>query len=254
MGKMKSAVLLLTAFTLFGTALPSSAAKLQEVRVGAAASLSTVLKEEAGLFEKANPEVKISFNFGASGALYRQLLEGGAMDGVIFADVETWEKAVKAGLVSGSPVTVAKNSLVLAVNSSLGDSVSSAEDLTKSEVKRITTGNPEYVPLGRYARDSLAGTGIWEGISGKTVLASSAEHAVQYLKSGEADAAFIYLSDAKKLDAGYRIIPVKSAKEVLYVAGAVSSSKNSGGLESFIKFLTSKEGAAVFSSHGFKVP
>jgi molybdate transport system substrate-binding protein len=252
---MKFAVVLLTALcTFIGMALPSAADELQEVRIGAAASLSTVLREEAKLFEAKNPEVKLTFNFGASGALYRQLLEGGAMDGVIFADMETWEKAAKAELVSGSPVTVAKNRIVLAVAGSIGGAVASPDDLVANEVRRITTGNPEYVPLGRYARVSLAGTGLWEKISSKLVLASSAEQAVQYLKSGEADAAFIYLSDARKLGAGYKIISIGGAKEVLYVAGTVRQSKSSAGFEKFIGFLSSKEGLSVLISHGFESP
>src|SRR5574337_455235 len=54
----------------------ASAASKQELLVSAAISLKEPLQEIGALFEQRHPEVKVIFNWGASGALQQQIAAG----------------------------------------------------------------------------------------------------------------------------------------------------------------------------------
>ena len=51
-----------------------------ELHISAAASLTDAMKEISAEFEKENPDIKIIFNFGSSGALQQAIENGGETD------------------------------------------------------------------------------------------------------------------------------------------------------------------------------
>ena len=72
------------------------------------------------------------------------------------------------------------------------------QSLTGDSVKKIAIGNPDSVPAGRYAKDSLNSVKLWEKLQPKYILANSVRQALDYVSRGEVDAGFVYRTDALK--------------------------------------------------------
>ena len=63
------------------------ASKKVEITVSAAASLQDSLNEIKGLYEKQHSNIKINYNFGASGTLAQQISQGAPVD-IFFSAAE----------------------------------------------------------------------------------------------------------------------------------------------------------------------
>ena len=61
--------------------------------------------------------------------------------------------------------TSSGNKLSLIVPKGGEAKVKSIQDLKKSDVTRVSLGNPETVPAGRYAKESLTGEGLWDAVT-----------------------------------------------------------------------------------------
>src|SRR5690554_1332249 len=125
-----------------------------ELLISAAASMSDVLKEIAEEYKKVNPDIKLIFTFGGSGALQTQIEEGAPVDIFISASQKQMT-ALKEGnfLVDESIKTLLKNEIVLItpINSQLN--ITSFNDLTSDQIGLIALGDPAGVPVGQYSNE-----------------------------------------------------------------------------------------------------
>lgn len=80
MKKMTIKLTLLFLLVLAGCANDSESEKTAELTVSAAASMTDSLLEVKEAFEKEHPAIKISYNFGGSGALRKQIEQGAPID------------------------------------------------------------------------------------------------------------------------------------------------------------------------------
>jgi molybdate transport system substrate-binding protein len=86
-----------------------------ELIVSAAASLAESFQDLKPLFEKANPDAVVTFNFAASGRLLPQMAQGAPVYVFASADQKTLDDAVSKDLIdTATRVTFAKNDLVIA--------------------------------------------------------------------------------------------------------------------------------------------
>lgn len=224
-----------------------------EMTVSAAASLTDAFGEIKGLFEKAHPGLTVNTNFAASNPLLRQLEEGAPADVFASADQPTMDRAVAAEVVD--PATrrnFALNDLVLIVPRGAKKPASLAD---LKGMKRIAIGDPASVPAGRYAREALTAAGLWEALLPECVLAASVRQALAYVARGEADAGFVYRTDALQMGDKVEIaLMVGGHEPVLYpIAVATTGSDPAGGRE-FIDFVLSPQGQRVLARHGFSNP
>ncbi len=132
------------------TAAPErQSAETVELTISAAASLTNALKEIQKSYEATNGHIKLSFNFGASGALQQQIENGAPVDLFLSATVKNMAELVDKGLIDESRHTnLLNNELVVVVPVDGKVSIEAAEDLTKAEVKTVAIGIPESVPAG----------------------------------------------------------------------------------------------------------
>src|SRR5215469_4146952 len=143
--KLKSLVFALMLFA-------STDLRAAEITVFAAASLTDSLKALAANYEKQSGD-KITFNFGASSTLARQIVAGAPADIFFSADEAQMNNLEKKDLID--PATRKSrlgNSLVVvvAVDSTL--TINSASDLTNAAVRQIALADPKAVPAGVYAK------------------------------------------------------------------------------------------------------
>src|SRR5262245_44125102 len=169
-----------------------------QLTVSVAASFRDVIQVIANDFTKDHPHVTISFNFGGSGALARQIEDGAPVDVFLSAGRPEIDRLVEKDLVAGAPVVVARNKLVVVVPAkSAWIGKPSRDLLTSPDLKRIALGDPASVPFGAYAKQALTAAGLWDGVSAKAVYAADVRQALTYADDGSVDAAIVYATDAR---------------------------------------------------------
>ncbi|EGW37541.1 molybdate ABC transporter substrate-binding protein [Desulfosporosinus sp. OT] len=228
--------------------------KPTEIMISAAASLKDSLTEIQKDYTQKKPEVKLTINFGASGTLQQQIEQGAPVDLFISAgksQVDALEK--KDLLVKDSRVDLLGNDLVL-VTGKDNSKVTSIEDLTKAGVEKVSIGTPASVPAGKYAQEALNNLKLWDALQPKLVMAKDVTSVLNYVETGNADAGFVYRSDAQNSTKVkvVSVVPDSSHKPIVYPAAIISATKNKQVTEDFLKYLQSSDVQQVFTKYGFK--
>lgn len=247
--------LLRRAVLAFGLALPLAAAA-QQLTVSAAASLTDAFKEIGQRFESSRPGTTVRFNFAASGVLIQQIAQGAPVDVFASADQETMNRAVEQKLVDADPRRdFAANSLVLIVPAQGAPAVSKVGDLSQLAVKRIAIGKLASVPVGRYTKQALESAGLWATLEPKFVYADSVRQALDYVARGEAEAGFVYRTDAALTGDKVKVVQtVEGHAPVTYPIAVVADSRQKALARDFIAFVGGSEGQAVLAKFGFTKP
>jgi molybdate transport system substrate-binding protein len=244
-----------TAGAILSLALPL-AASAQQLTVSAAASLTDAFKELAPKFEAAKPGSTLRFNFAASGALLQQIAQGAPVDVFASADQQTMDRAANQKLIDNTTRrNFAANSLVLIEPAQGGPAIASLQDLGKPDVKRIAIGKVETVPVGRYTKEALSAANLWDALQPRFVQADSVRQVLDYVSRGEADAGFVYRTDAAIMGDKVKIVLTASGHTpVTYPVAVVSDSQQKALATDFVAFLASDAAQQVLAKYGFGKP
>lgn len=200
---------------------------------------------------------EITCNSASSGILARQINSGAQADIFISADKKWIEYLIDNGKVDKNNVfELAQNSLVII----------SKKDKTHPEImfdtlfdirqtisKRIAIGNPEYVPVGAYAKMFLDNLKWYDLVIDKAILANDVSAALHYVEMGECDWGVVYKSEALKSDL-VRIdyeIPENLYPEVVFYLCRLNT--KSTDADAFYEFIKSDISKSVFVNNGFKI-
>lgn len=223
--------------------------------VAAASSLAGVVEDlVAGWVAAGEPAPRLTL--GSSSTLARQL-EGGAPFDVFLSADERWidELSATGRLDGDARVDLARGRLVVAHRSEgAGGSTVATAPLADSAAfppGRWATGDPDFVPLGQYAREALVADGAWPDLSARLIPAGSARAALRLLELGEVDWAILYRTDAvgsasvevlRDLDAGLH-------RPIRYCAAPTPSA--GAGVRRFLHRCAGGEAAASLAARGF---
>ena len=236
-------------------ALPAFAAdERPTILVFAAASLTEVLGELSQDWEKTwGATVKLSF--AASSVLARQVEAGGKADVFISAD-QAWmdylqarnliDKLTRRDLVGNRLVLIAPADSRIELKIAPGFALAAA--LGK---RRLATGDPDTVPVGRYARSALTTLGIWDEIQDRLVRADNVRSAMMFVARGEVPLGIVYNTDAL-IDSKVRIVdtfPENTHPPITY-PGAVTQGAGSEAL-AFLDYLARPEARDTWRKFGF---
>ncbi|WP_068775692.1 molybdate ABC transporter substrate-binding protein [Paenibacillus sp. FJAT-26967] len=229
-----------------------------ELIVSAAASLRDSMEEIGTLYENQHSPIKILFNFASTGSLQKQIEQGAPVDIFLAAGTSQMEALLdKKYIESSQSKVLLTNELVLITPRTGPAKLSLLEDLTNPAVTRIAIGDPKTVPAGSYAQRVMTGAGLWEPAMAKLVLAKDVRQVLSYVETGNADAGFVYKTDALYSDK-VNLIELKgpAAKDIKieYPAGIVANSSHREEAARFYSFLQGKEAEAVFVKNGFTLP
>ncbi len=222
------------------------------ITVSAAASLTEAFTKIGADFKRANPQATTTFNFGSSGTLETQIAQGAPADTFASADEDNMTKLVTASLVDGQPVVFAKNKLVIVTKPGNPKQVKTLADLANLDVVSLCG---ETVPCGKYAAQILQTAGVTipetkvsRGQDVKTTLAAVA--------TGDADAAIVYVTDAKSAGSGVEAVTIPDAQNVIatYPIATLTASANPATSQAFIAYVMSPKGQATLRSYGFLPP
>jgi molybdate transport system substrate-binding protein len=236
--------------------LTSAASGAQELVVSAAASLTNAFQAIGQAFEQSKPGAKVVFNFAASGPLLAQLQHGAPVDVFASADQETMDRAqAQQLLAAGSRRDFVSNSLVLITPSDSTLALGALADLKQPGVKRIALGQPSGVPAGRYAKGALEAAKLWTELEPKAVYAQNVRQALDYVARGEAEAGFVYGTDAAVLKNKVKVaLTVPTETPIRYPVALVAGSPNPTAARAFADYLLSPAGQAVLARYGFQKP
>jgi molybdate transport system substrate-binding protein len=231
----------------------TSSAKITEITISAASSLKDALNTIESLYVEENPEVKITYNFGSSGSLQQQIEQGAPVDIFLSAAKKQIDALQNKGLIlKETRQDLLTNKLVLIVSSE-NTQVKSFQDLNANSTKKIALGEPESVPAGKYALETLNSLKISTAVKPKLIYAKDVRQVLNYVVTGNADAGFVYYSDAKISDR-VKIIETASQKyhsPIVYPVAVLKDSKLPEQAKKFVKFLSTPQAEAIFKQYGF---
>jgi molybdate transport system substrate-binding protein len=227
-----------------------------QLLVSAAASLTDALKELAPLYQQSRPKVQVRYNFASSGALQQQIENGAPVDIFISAAAKQMEALQQKNLLlPNTQRRLLTNRLVLVVPANRSE-ITTLNSLTDGRVKRIAIGDPRSVPAGEYAEAALTKAGLWNQLQPKYVLASNVRQVLQFVEAGNADAGFVYLTDAKTTSKVKiaQTIPATLHEPIVYAIAVLKNSRNPTAAKDFVQFLFSNPAKQQFQKYGFTLP
>ncbi|WP_080835687.1 molybdate ABC transporter substrate-binding protein [Cohnella massiliensis] len=248
---------LVPAILLFAAGCGAQPAQPVELTVSAAASVTDAMQEIQRLYEAEHGNIRLNLNFGASGALQQQIEQGAQADIFLSASPKNMNALVDQQLIDEREQrTLLINELVVVVPADGSAEIGTIGDLTKDIVKTVAVGIPESVPAGGYAKEALEHAGLWDALSSKTVQGKDVRQVLQYVETGNADAGFVYRTDAltsEQAEVAFPVDPYAYAP-VEYPVGIVKATEHHAEAEDFLDFLHSQEALDVFVKYGFSVP
>ncbi len=221
--------------------------------VSAAASLTDAMADIEKAYQEEHSNVSFDFNLASSGSLQQQIENGAPADVFISAAKGKMDALDEKDLiVKETRKDIVKNTLVLVVGKD-NDTIKSFEDLEKAQ--KIAMGEPESVPAGKYASETLTSLNLLDKVKSKLVYAKDVRQVLAYVESGDAEAGLVYQTDANISDK-VKVAAVADASlhsSLVYPAAVVKDSKNQEEAKAFVDFLSGDKAAAVFEKYGFTV-
>lgn len=232
----------------------------KEVVVFAAASLTDVLEELKGVFEKDHEKVNLTFNFDSSGTLKSQILEGADCDLFVSAaqkqmnelDPENENYNGKVAIDNETRLDLLENKVCLVASGENEKGIEKFEDLDSDKVETIALGN-EDVPVGQYSEEILENLGIFDKIQSKISYGSNVREVASWVSEKTVDAGIIYATDAKAFDLNIISKADDSMldNKVIYPAALLKDAKNKEEAKDFLEFLKTDQASEIFEKAGF---
>ncbi|MGF1499286.1 MAG: molybdate ABC transporter substrate-binding protein [Elainellaceae cyanobacterium] len=224
-----------------------------ELTVSVAASVQDAMRDVQAAYQAEEPEVTITYNFGSSGSLAQQIVQGAPTEVFLSASKKWMDDLEEQGeILSGSRRDLLLNSLVVIVPQDKTD-VTDFSDFATDKVNRIAIGEPESVPAGQYAQEALTTLELFDTLQPKMVFGKDVRQVLTYVETGNVDAGLVYATDAKISDQVQVVTtaPADTHSPIVYPIGVVADSEQAEAAQAFVDFLSSDAAVAIFEEYGF---
>lgn len=243
MKKFLVAIGLLSVFTVNAT---------QKITVFAAASLTNALQEISHIYQQQHNDQQIIFSFASSSTLAKQIAQGAPADIFISADQPSMDYLIDHHVIKHQQLLL-RNSLVLITqtNSTLPQiKIDSATDwnVLLPAGEKMAIGDPDYVPAGKYAKQSLTNLNSYHRLEPQLARANNVRSALMLVEMGEAKLGIVYSTDAK-ISQKVKVIgqfPSQSFAPIEYPITLINNSANA-----FYNFILSDQANVIFKKYGF---
>jgi molybdate transport system substrate-binding protein len=237
-------------------ASPFPLARGDSITVSAAISMKDALEEVARAYEARSGD-DVQLNFGSSGQLMTQIARGAPVDVFISAAEEQMDQLARDQQIDPQTrVDVAGNRLVLIVPGDPTGTPTSFERLADHRFKRISIGQPDSVPAGKYAMQVLTKLGLSDAVRDRLAYGANVRQVLSYVERGEVEAGIVYRTDALAA----RMVFVAATADaswhepIRYPAAVVSASKHRDAARRFVESLRQAEAQQILTRHGFTSP
>jgi len=229
------------------------------LNVFAAASLTGSFNALAASYKQTHPNVNLILNYNGSQILEQQIANGAPADIFASADLANMQKAGAAGLVGTSQI-FAKNRLVVILPLSNPGKIMSLKDLARKGIKIDLEAST--VPAGKYSRQALMkmsqspvyGANFASEVLGNVVSQEdNVKAVVQKVQLGEADAGFVYVTDAFSASGKVMVIDIPDPYNVIaqYPIAVVKNSAHASDAQTFVDYVLSSAGQAIMKKYQF---
>jgi molybdate transport system substrate-binding protein len=230
---------------LAAAALPLAGAASTRLTVFAAASLTDVF-----------PRISTAprYSFAGSDQLAAQIEQGAPADVFASASPKQAELLYHDGYLR-KPVVFATNRLIVIVPGSNPGRVHTVYDLRRTGLK-VVIGD-STVPVGAYTRQILDALGITQAVMKNVVdQEPDVKGIVAKVALGEADAGFVYRTDARPAGRKVRVValPAWAQPPIRYEIGVVRSTSHPATAVAFVRRVTSLRGRRLLVRTGFGLP
>ena len=250
MKKRAAALLAALAFALAACAPPTSTTSAQDadaptLNVLAASSTRVINDELTRRASQLAPPVNLTFENGGSSDLVSKLREGAPADLLLTASKKTMDKAVQDGTVA-TPEVLATNVMVMVVPKGNPAGIQSVEDLRHSH--HFVLCDPQ-VPCGDISSRIIDDKRL-------DVHPSSQERQVAdvlgKVASGEADAGWVYSTDAAAAGDDVEVIDIPGAEKFTnQILGAVTAEASHPDQARAVLDILSGDFASTWRDRGF---
>ena len=166
--------------------------------ISAAASLKNAMEELTPMYQEANKGQTLTFNYGGSGDLQKQIENGAPADVFISAAQKQMDALEQEGLLAGGTrEDLLKNNLVLIVPQG-NTEITTIEDLGTDKAVQVALGEPSAVPAGQYAEEALTNLNLLDSVKAKAVYGKDVTQVLTYVENGEVDAGLVYRRSTTK--------------------------------------------------------
>ncbi|MBF0561331.1 MAG: molybdate ABC transporter substrate-binding protein [Alphaproteobacteria bacterium] len=229
-----------------------------EIKVFAALSTTEAVSEIASLFTSSG-KGKVTTSFAATPALVWQIEHGAPANIFISADEASMDALEQHKRINpATRVDLLGNHLVLIAPAAAAVSpITIGPGFPLAALlgdKRLAVANPDRVPAGIYAKESLEKLGVWSAVESRLARADSVRTALAFVEQDVTPLGIVYSTDAAhspkvKVVATF---PEESHGPILYPAALVAANQTPGAA-SFLAFLNKPEARNIFTRHGFIV-
>lgn len=239
---------------MFGCSGRGPSNSREEILVAAASDLIPAFQELGQEFEQ-RTGIKVTFSFGSTGMLARQIENGAPVDLFAAANLEFIEQLERQGLIaSDTKALYARGRLTVWRRADSPVNVERVEDLAQPQIARIAIAQPEHAPYGKAAREALESAGIWKSVEQKLVFGENVRQTMQYAETGNADVAIIALSLSVRSNGRWTLVPEQLHKPLDQALAVIKSGRSEREARQFAEFVNSASGRGTMRKYGFLLP
>ena len=218
--------------------------------VATAADLSSLQPDLLASFLKDDPAVQIRYVTGASAVLSQQIQNGAPYDVFLSANTQyIQELTQKRRIEANSVITYATGRVGILWKDGKHHEINY---LRNPGVRFVALANPHLAPYGLAAQQALEHAGLWDFVRQKVVYGENVRQALELFQSGNADAVLTSASLLKGKNPD--LIPAAWHQPIVQQGGIVTGTPHQTAAATFLHFLASPEGQAVFARYGFASP
>ncbi|MBP1969892.1 molybdate transport system substrate-binding protein [Virgibacillus natechei] len=223
-----------------------------KLTVSAASSMMESLMEVKEIVEAEYPAIEITYNFGGSGTLRRQIEQGAPIDLFFSASKRDYEALKGEGLIrNGSAIL--ENKLVMITSDQVP--LDSVEEFFQSD-KKMAIGTPVAVPAGTYSQQALEEMGMWEKLEDRLIFTKDVQQVLTYVEEGNVDVGMVYLSDVRGVEniEVLEVVDPNYHPPIEYFAASIQNGDDQKveAIETFYDYVQSDKSMKLFERYGFQ--
>lgn len=235
--------------------LSVSSAHASELNLAAANSTCSAIKEVGKLFEQRN-NVTINYICKSSGLLAKGLNGNTiAADIYISANRKWMDYMINNGMVDSKYVTSPwGNELVVATQKDSQLEIKKWTDIGTEKVKLILIGDPGTAPFGRYTKQAMQFTGIWEDVKNKIETKKNITLLAETLANSSANTVgILFASNINDMHRKVYTVNKSWHPPVRYYMAPIKGAEKNKQVTALIDFVHGSEAQNIFHAAGFEV-
>lgn len=230
-------------------------ARAGELTLALANSTCDAMKKVEDLYNARHP-VRFTNICKSSGLLAKGLL-GAALSADVFvsADREWMDFAIENGLAAKDNVTSPwGNALLVATANNSPIKHLAWQELASDQVTLILIGDPSTTPFGRYTKDALEASGLWERVKHKIQTQKNVQLVAETLAtSSPGTVGILFRSNITDQLRKLHDVDNKLHKPIRYFMAPLKASAGNAEVAPFLEFMKSKAVQDIFQAEGFDV-